>query len=156
MLLSEVFTRDLIKAPLEAEDKDEVFEELVDIFCSARHSDAREEILESLRQREAEMSTGIQTGVAIPHCKVESLGTIHGILGVSRKGIDYDALDDKPVHLVFMLLLPERNDQHLKVLSNLAALLQNPQFYTDMYAQKDADGIFRTLKSYEDHVIDVV
>ncbi|MDR2193430.1 MAG: PTS sugar transporter subunit IIA [Treponema sp.] len=153
MLLSEVFTKDLIKVNLEAEDKDEVFEEMVDLFCTAKQSGAREEILKSLREREKLMSTGIKTGVAIPHGKMQFLNDIHGVCGISKKGVEYDALDGHPVHLIFMILVPAETDKHLKILKNLAELLLNPEFYMDMYSQKDVEGVYTTLKKYEDHLI---
>ncbi|MDR2793949.1 MAG: PTS sugar transporter subunit IIA [Treponema sp.] len=153
MLLSEVFTKDLIKVDLEAEDKDEAFEEMVDLFCTAKQLSVREEILKSLREREKLMSTGIRTGVAIPHGKMQFLDDIHGVFGISKKGIEYDALDGQPVHLIFMILVPSETDKHLKILKNLAELLLNPEFYMDMYSQKDVEGIYNTLKKHEDHLI---
>jgi PTS system fructose-specific IIC component/PTS system nitrogen regulatory IIA component len=156
MLLSEVFTKDLIKINLEAEDKDEAFEELVDFFCTVRNSNAREEILKSLREREKLMSTGIKPGVAIPHGKLLFLDEIQGICGVSKKGVEYDALDGQPVHLIFMILVPGETDKHLKALKNLAELLLNPQFYIDMCSRKNAEGVYNTLKEYEDHFIEMI
>jgi len=151
MFLNEAFPPELIKIGLEAEDKEEVFEELVDLFCQVKKDAAREEILESLRQREAKMSTGVFTGIAIPHAKSGSLDSIHGILGISKIGIDYDALDGQPVYLVFMMLTPvEDSETYLRLLKRLAALSENQQFYSDLLAQKDpwdANGI---IKKYED------
>ncbi len=156
-MLSEVFTKDLIKVDLEAMDKDEAFEEMVSLFCAAKEcSGKREPVLDSLRERESVMSTGIYTGVAIPHCKTDKLSSIYGVLGVSSEGIDYEALDGNPVHLIFMLLMPGETDRHLKILSALAQLVQEPGFYTDILRQKTADGVFNTLKSYEDHMLDKV
>ena len=88
MFLYEVFPPELIKIGLEAEDKDEVFEELVDLFCRVQKTDAREEILKALKERESKMSTGIHKGIAIPHGKTDALDSVHGILGVSKKGMD--------------------------------------------------------------------
>ncbi|MDR1072832.1 MAG: PTS sugar transporter subunit IIA [Treponema sp.] len=156
MLLSEVFTKDLIKINLEAEDKDEAFEELVDFFCTVRNSNAREEILKSLRERERLMSTGIKPGVAIPHGKLLFLDEIQGICGVSKKGVEYDALDGQPVHLIFMILVPGETDKHLKALKNLAELLLNPQFYIDLCSRKNVEGVYNTLKEYEDHFIEMM
>jgi PTS system fructose-specific IIC component/PTS system nitrogen regulatory IIA component len=151
MLLSDVFTPNLIKVDLEAEDKDEAFEELVEIFCSAKRSNARQSILQSLQEREKLMSTGIQTGIAIPHGKMDNLDDLYGVAGISRQGIDYDALDGKPVHLLFMILIPKNSEKHLHVLKCLAELFQNPQFYSDMLSAKDAQGAFNVLRRYEDN-----
>ena len=150
MFLYETFPPELIKTGLDAEDKEEVFEELVDLFCQLKHEAAREDILDALRQREAKMSTGIHKGIAIPHAKVSGLERVHGILGVSKKGIDYDALDGQPVYLVFMLLAPlVDSETHLRLLKRLAALFENPLFYSDLLAQKDprvANGIIRKFE----------
>jgi PTS system fructose-specific IIC component/PTS system nitrogen regulatory IIA component len=151
MFLYEVFPPELIKIGLEAEDKDEVFEELVDYFCQVKKSNVREEILEALREREAKMSTGIHKGIAIPHGKTNAIETLQGMLGISKKGIDYDALDGQPVYLLFMLMAPQRDsEKHLRLLKRLAGLLDNPQFYTDLVAQNDVQGANGVIKKYED------
>jgi PTS system fructose-specific IIC component/PTS system nitrogen regulatory IIA component len=155
MFLSEVFTPNLIKVGLEAEDKDEAFEELVDVFCGAKNAAGRDEILISLHEREKLMSTGIQTGIALPHGKIDALDELYGVAGISKKGIDYDALDGQPVHLIFMILVPKNTDKHLRVLKRLAELLSQPEFYKDMLAQKDSQSAFNTLKRYEDNLLAV-
>jgi PTS system fructose-specific IIC component/PTS system nitrogen regulatory IIA component len=151
MFLYEVFRPELIKVNLEAVDKDEAFEELVDHFCQAERSDAREEILEALREREAKMSTGIHKGIGIPHGKTNAVENVYGVLGISRRGIDYDALDGEPVYLVFMILIPQKDtEKHLRILKRMAELLENPQFYIELVAQKDPQGVYNTIKKYED------
>ena len=150
MFLYEAFPPELIKIGLESEDKDEAFEELVDLFCRAKKSNAREEILEALRERESKMSTGIQKGIALPHGTTNAIENIFGILGISKRGIDYDALDGQPVYLLFMLLAPRTNSEmHLRLLKRLAGLLDNPQFYTDLLAQNDPQGANEIIKKYE-------
>ncbi|MDR1278494.1 MAG: PTS sugar transporter subunit IIA [Treponema sp.] len=151
MFLYEVFRPELIKVNLEAVDKDEAFEELVDHFCQAERSNAREEILEALREREAKMSTGIHKGIGIPHGKTNAVENVYGVLGISRRGIDYDALDGEPVYLVFMILIPQKDtEKHLKILKRMAELLENPQFYIELVAQKDPQGVYNIIKKYED------
>jgi PTS system fructose-specific IIC component/PTS system nitrogen regulatory IIA component len=151
MFLYEVFRPELIKVDLEAADKEEAFEELVDHFCQAEKSNAREEILDALREREAKMSTGIHKGIGIPHGKTNAVGNVYGVLGISPQGIDYDALDGEPVYLVFMVLIPQKDtEKHLRILKRMAELLENPQFYIELVAQKDAQGVYNVIKKYED------
>jgi PTS system fructose-specific IIC component/PTS system nitrogen regulatory IIA component len=139
---------------LEAVDKDEAFEELVDHFCQAEKSNAREEILDALRTREAKMSTGIHKGIGIPHAKTNAVENVYGVLGISRRGIDYDALDGEPVYLIFMVLIPQKDtEKHLRILKRMAELLENPQFYIELVAQKDPQGVYNTIKKYEDVLI---
>ena len=156
MFLRDVFPPQFIKVNLEAEDKDEAFEELVDHFCQVTKSHARQEILESLKVREAKMSTGIQKGIAIPHGTTNAVDTVRGVLGISRDGIDYDALDGEPVYLLFMLIAPEKDsEKHLRILQRLAELLGNPQFSQDLQAQKDKQLAYKVICKYEDMLIAV-
>ncbi|MDR1106442.1 MAG: PTS sugar transporter subunit IIA [Treponema sp.] len=154
MFLHELFKPEFIKVGVEAEDKDEVFEELVDHFCQVKKSKAREEILDALRVREAKMSTGIHKGIAIPHGKTNAVENVQGVLGISRKGVDYDALDGQPVYLLFMVLAPQKDsEKHLRILKRLAELLENPQFYTELQSQKEPQDAHRIIKKYEDVLI---
>ena len=151
MFLYEAFPSELIKIGLEAEDKDEVFEELVDQFCQIKRSNAREDILEALKERESKMSTGIQKGIALPHGKTNAIDSVYGILGISKRGVDYDALDGQPVYLLFMLIAPQAEaEKHLRLLKRLAGLLDNPQFYTELLAQNDPQSANGIIKKYED------
>jgi PTS system fructose-specific IIC component/PTS system nitrogen regulatory IIA component len=154
MFLHDVFPPEFIKVDLEAEDKEEAFEELVDHFCQADRSNVREEILEALRDREAKMSTGIHKGIAIPHGKTNAVDTVRGVLGISRKGVDYDALDGEPVYLLFMIMAPQKDsEKHLRILKRLAELLENPQFYFDLQSQKESQGAYKVICKYEDVLI---
>ena len=151
MFLQDVFHPEFIKVNLEAEDKDEAFEELADYFCQAGKINIREEILDALRTREAKMSTGIQKGIAIPHGNTNAVETVSGVLGISRKGVDYDALDGEPVYLMFMIIAPEKDaETHLRILKRLAELLEDSKFFTDLQAQKDAQGAYKIICKYED------
>jgi mannitol/fructose-specific phosphotransferase system IIA component (Ntr-type) len=152
MLLRDVFPADRIKIGLESESKDELFEELVDAYVTAKRDFAdRGAILAAIQEREALMSTGIKKGIAVPHGKTTAVSDVQGVLGISRKGIDYDSLDGQPVYLVFLLLSPlDISDNHLRVLKKLAILLENPSFEADLMEAKTAEGAFQVLKRYEE------
>jgi PTS system fructose-specific IIC component/PTS system nitrogen regulatory IIA component len=151
MFLSEVFLPEFIIPELEGEDKEEVFEEMVSHFCTVIKSDKREEILAALRERETKMSTGVHPGIAIPHGKTAAVSRSFGVMGISRKGIDYEALDGKPVYLVFMELAPPvEAEKHLHLLRRIAELLRNRDFYDDCLAAKSPKEVYEVLKRYED------
>jgi PTS system fructose-specific IIC component/PTS system nitrogen regulatory IIA component len=151
MFLYDLFPPEFIKVDLEAEDKDEAFEELVDHYCQADHVNTREEILKALREREAKMSTGIQKGIAIPHGKTSVVDSIRGVIGISRKGVDYDSLDGEPVYLLFMMIAPLTDSEiQLRVLKRMAELLENPQFYIDLQSQRDAVAVNKVIRKHED------
>ena len=154
MFLHDVFLPKFIKVDLEAEDKDEAFEELVNHYCQTCALDARQDILDALMKREAKMSTGIQKGIAIPHGNTDAIDSVIGVLGISRKGIDYDSLDGEPVYLLFMIVAPQKDtEKHLKLLKRLAELLENPQFYIDLQTQRDVQSAHKVITKYEDMLI---
>jgi len=151
MLLQQIFTPGHIKVGLKSEDKDALFEELVDVLAAAEGRDfPRADALRALREREDKMSTGIRKGVALPHGKAESLGGLRGVLGIAHRGIEYASLDGEPVHVVFMLLSsPNDSELHLGALKGLARLLDNPEFYSELLAARNEDQAFDTIKSFE-------
>ena len=150
MFLFDIFSPELIKIGLEAEDKDEVFEELVDKFCQVKNIDSHEEILKALWDRETKMSTGIKKGIAIPHGKTSCMDKVQGILGISKKGIEYDALDGQPVYLIFMVIVPKTDsEEHLHLLKRLSGLLGNHQFYAELIIQNDPYSANRIIEKFE-------
>ncbi|MDR0376372.1 MAG: PTS sugar transporter subunit IIA [Spirochaetaceae bacterium] len=154
MFLNEIYRPEFIKIGLEAEDKEEAFEELADFFCHAAKINVREEILSAIRERESKMSTGIRQGIALPHGKTSAVDQLYGVLGVSKTGVDYDALDGRPVYLLFLILTPEKDsEKHLQALKRLAEILDNPQFYTDLVVQNTAQDAHGIIKKYEDILI---
>jgi len=151
MILQDVLLPEFIKVNIEAEDKDEAFEELVAYYCDADKSDAHDEILNAIINREAKMSTGIHKGIAVPHGKTNSVDTLRGVLGISQKGVQYDALDGEPVYLLFMIISPlEDSEKYLRLLKHLAELMEIPQFQTELQAQKDSQSAFKVIRKFEE------
>ena len=153
MVLGSIFSPDRIKVDLESDDKDEVFEEMVELYASGQSTVSRNAIITALKKREEKLSTGIKTGYALPHAQTDQVVSMQGLIGISRKGIDYDALDGKPVHVVLMLLAS--NDDcsfHLRVLKRLSLLIENPEFYQSLITQKDSFGVYNTICKFEDYL----
>lgn len=151
LLLRDLFTPARIKTRLEAEDKDEVFEELVDLLVTQYRLSSRDEVLDAIRRREEKMSTGIKRGIAIPHAKIALTRGVIGVIGISAAGIDYQSLDGEPVHLLFMLLSSEADaGLHLAVLKKIALLVENPDFYKEVMAAADADAVHRAIVRFEE------
>lgn len=150
-MLRELFTPARIKTRLEAEDKDEVFEELVDLLVTQYRLSSRDEVLDAIRRREEKMSTGIKRGIAIPHAKTALAKGVIGVIGISRTGIDYQSLDGEPVHLLFLMLSSEADaGLHLAVLKKIALLVENPDFYEAAMAAPDAEAVHRTIVRFEE------
>ena len=116
---------------LEAQDRWQAIEELMSHLADTHkiQSSHRDSIAESIRKRESSMSTGIGFGVGIPHASTTLISEVVAVVGRSRLGIQFDALDSKPVHLVFLFLVPAGQFQkHVHVLANAAKLLHRQDF----------------------------
>ncbi|MCL2721472.1 MAG: PTS sugar transporter subunit IIA [Treponema sp.] len=151
MILQNVLLPQFIKVNLEADNKDQAFDELVAFYCNADKSKAYNEIHKAVVAREAKMSTGISKGIAVPHGRTNSVNSLRGVLGISQKGVDYDALDGEPVYLLFMLISPlDDSEKYLRLLQHLAKLMDVPQFQTELQAQTDPQEAYNIIKKYEE------
>ncbi|OJF76905.1 MAG: PTS sugar transporter subunit IIA [Treponema sp. CETP13] len=151
MILGQVFTPKAINVNLVSEDKDEVFEEMIEEFVYLQPDLDRTELLNSVQEREDKMTTGIMPGIAVPHGKSSAFNGIKGAIGLSSDGIDYDALDQKPVHAVFMLVSPiENREEHLQVLKVLAKILEDPRFFRKLMSSKTPEEVYDTICSFEE------
>jgi PTS system nitrogen regulatory IIA component len=113
---------------LQAKTKRDVLTELSSVFLQDIDADA-EEMVSILLEREKLGSTGIGDGIAIPHGKMGSLKDLVVAFGRSTKGIDFNAMDGKPVHLFFLLMAPENSaGLHLKALAKISRMLKDPAF----------------------------
>ncbi|MBN1617203.1 MAG: PTS sugar transporter subunit IIA [Spirochaetales bacterium] len=151
MVLSKVFSPALIKVGLEGEDKEEVFEEMVDLFVASNRSVSRTALLQAIRQRESKQSTGVMPGIAFPHAQTDEVSSVSGLIGISRAGVDYDAMDGNPVRIVFMMFSSHDDcSLHLRALKRLSILLSDPEFSRSLLEQKDSNGVYTSLCRYED------
>ncbi len=119
------FDEQLFLPNLQAQTKKELFEEIIDQFVKVKYFKNKNIILEMLHQRERLGSTGIGKKVAIPHGRSTSASDIMIAFGKSEEGIDYDAIDGKPVHLIFMIIAPpqDENNMYLPILGKMVEIL---------------------------------
>ena len=123
--LTAYFDEDLFLPDLKAKTKEEALLEMVEQLTEAKSIKSKEIILELLHQREQLGSTGIGKGVAIPHGRTTSVSDIMIMFGKSTDGIDYDAIDGKPVNLIFMIIAPpqDENNMYLPILGKTVEML---------------------------------
>ncbi|MGV8079678.1 MAG: PTS sugar transporter subunit IIA [Syntrophales bacterium] len=113
---------------LQAKTKRDVLSELSSVFLKDLEGDS-EEMVSILLEREKLGSTGIGDGIAIPHGKMGAMKELVVAFGRSRKGIDFNAMDGKPVHLFFLLMAPENSaGLHLKALARISRMLKDGVF----------------------------
>ncbi len=151
MLISEIFKPDWVLVDLKSTTKEDLFRELVDFLVHKAPALSRETLLTGLWEREKKMTTGIARNIALPHTHLPNLNRTYGVLGISQKGIEYQSLDGKPVHVVMMLVGDDNApDGHLFVLKNLALLMTNPEFYPALMKCKTAKDVSTTISEFEE------
>ena len=129
MQMDQIFKIGYLNENMLAKTKTEALEELVNALIKGGLKLDSAKVIEGLQQREKLGSTGIGDGLAIPHGKISSLDEIVVAFGRSKKGVDFDSLDGKPVHIFFLLLAPENSvGQHLKTLARISKMLKTANF----------------------------
>jgi len=148
--LVDILSENVIKVDLESEDKEEAFAELIDLLVRAGKISNRASALETIQSREAMGTTGIGHGVAIPHGKDKHVTALAAALGMSKEGIEYEAIDDEPVHVIFLVLAEADNPgPHVQCLAEIARLLQVPGFYKRLLAAGSAKEALDVIRSEE-------
>ncbi len=146
MRLADVLKEEYIITDLKATEKRELLDEMVTDLSSKVEGLNREQLLEALLERERLGSTGIGYGVAIPHGKIKGLNGIKVSFGRSKKGVDFHAMDNMPVHLFFLIVAPENSTSvHLKILSSIARILRNEEFRGKLMKASTRRDIYRII-----------
>lgn len=145
MKISDILKLDAIIADLKAKDKSEAIKELADAVSPVAGAEP-EDVAAVLLEREHLGSTGIGGGIAIPHGKLETVKSIAIGFGRSVKGIEFNSLDKRPVHLFFLLLTPEHSTGgHLKVLAHISKLLKMDQFKERLLSAGSTEQIHQII-----------
>lgn len=149
MDLADILTKDQILTDLQAATRWEAIDELINnlVATGKIKPENREAISAVVKKRENSMSTGIGFGIGIPHASTDLITEVVGALGRSRKGCNFDALDNQPVNLVMLFLVPQGQFQkHLHTLANIAKLLHKAEFRQALDQAPDAEAMLRAIK----------
>jgi len=148
MDLGDILTKEQIITDLQATDRWQAIDELINNLVAtgrikAEHHDA---IAAVVKKRESSMSTGIGFGIGIPHASTDLIYEVVGSLGRSKKGVNFDALDNQPVNLVMLFLVPQGQFQkHLHTLANIAKLLHKAEFRQALEQAPDSDAMLKII-----------
>jgi len=143
MKLSDILKRDAVIEDLGATTKKDVLCELLRPFAKVLPGFDRDTAVDILLEREKLGSTGVGEGIAIPHGKIAGLNDLIISFGRSAKGVDYDAMDGKPVHLFFMLMAPDGSaGQHLKALAKISRMLKDVPFRRQLMAAESPEDLY--------------
>lgn len=156
MRLTEIVTRSAVVPSLKATERDDVISELIDALISAGAADqsVREELIERVLERERKGSTGFGQGIAVPHVKHPSVTDMAAAIGLSGSGLDFNALDKKPVYSVFLLLSPEdRPDDHLKAMEAIFTNLRKELFRRFLRQADSVEDVWQVLEDADNQQI---
>ena len=149
-LLDSLKKNNILVKPL-AKTRWDIIGEMIDLAVNNKDVQAEDsELIKSaLIEREKSMSTGIGNGVAIPHCSTSKVSEIVTVMALSPKGINFDAIDNEPVKIIILLIVPkDKLTQHIKTLANIAKMMNNVELREKLLSMKTADSILKTLKDF--------
>jgi len=146
MLLSDVLKEVNVVPDLSAKDKNGLIEELAEVVVRSEPSIKMQSLVQVLLEREKLGSTGIGDGVAIPHGKLAGIDKPVVAFGRSKKGINFEAMDDQPADLFFLLVAPENTSgMHLQLLAKIARLLGSSSVRKKLREGKTRWDLFKTI-----------
>ena len=149
MNLSDYLNGSRIVLNLQGENKKHVLEKLVEILGN-QVSINQQNIVDLLVVREKLSTTGIGFGIAIPHCKSSEVSELQVVVGRFEQGVDFNALDGKPVKLLFLLVAPEQSSsEHLKVLAKIARIAKDEDIRQHILQITDSNAVFDYIKEIE-------
>ncbi|MFV2056637.1 MAG: PTS IIA-like nitrogen regulatory protein PtsN [Thiohalomonadales bacterium] len=151
MEIHDILSPDRIVCDLDASSKKRALEKISDMLSNDSSLDiAPQEVCESLIAREKLGSTGIGCGVAIPHGRLKSANKTLAAFVRLHKGIDYDAIDNKEVDLIFALLVPENStEDHLQILAELAEMFSNSEILEKLRNTNDSQSLCQVLSNWK-------
>jgi mannitol/fructose-specific phosphotransferase system IIA component (Ntr-type) len=150
MKLAKLLSADQIILDMKAVDHWPAIEELVDhlVHIGLMPTGHREEALAALKAREEQVSTGIGSGVAIPHAFSDVLEEVVAVFGRSKSGIDFEALDNAPVHFIILFIVPRKDYHlHLRTLAAIAKMFTNCEVRRQLGLAETRDEILAILDS---------
>ncbi len=156
MKLSDLLHTDFIIADLKGTSKEGVINELVDLFKDDSRVIDLKKVREAVLEREKIMSTGVGKGFAIPHGKTNAVNEILAAFGKTDSSIDYQALDNQPVNLVFLLVGKDNMvSTHIKLLSRISRMMTKEEFRDKLRLAKSSDEILEIFRTEEQNYFDV-
>ncbi len=151
MDLADILGKEQIIPDLRAGNRWEAIDELIGNLVATGKIQAgdREAVTAAVKKRETSMSTGIGFGIGIPHASTDLIFEVVGALGRSRTGVNFEALDNQPVKLVMLFLVPQGQFQkHLHTLANIAKLLHKAEFRQSLEQASDAEAMLNIIREH--------
>lgn len=148
MALAELLDDSLIQRKLKGKTKEEVIEELLDLLVSTGKIKSKILALKDCIERENYLSTGFENGLAVPHAKTEAVTELVLAFGISKDGIEFDTLDGKPAHFIFLLLSPiDKSGPHIKILAQITRQFQDANISDKILTAESTEEFLNIFQS---------
>ena len=150
MTLTKILQPASVKVPLQGKDKNTVITELVDLLDANALLSDRDVALEAVMAREKTRSTGIGSGIAIPHGKCTAVKELIMAIGIAAEPVDFASVDDKPVTIVILLVSPVgQTGPHIQALARISRLMLDEEFRQQLEQSPSAQHLYDLLSSRE-------
>lgn len=150
MILTQILQPNCVKAPLSCNNKEDAIEELVNTLADNGCISDRETALEAVLAREQTRSTGIGSGIAIPHGKCTAAKELVMAVGVTQEAIEFDSIDNKPVGIIILLVSPpDQTGPHIQALARISRLMLDEQFKTQLEKATSPEEVYDLISTKE-------
>ena len=156
MRLTDVLNENLIRTSLHGKSRDDCIKELIELLAAENIISNSKTIFDAVLEREKIMTTGVGNGIAIPHCKHSDSPEFAVCLGIHKDGVDFKAIDNNPVNIIFLLVGPENNPGlHIKLLSRISRLMSNEELRKQLLDCQDDKAAFDLIHDEENYFFEI-
>ena len=150
MILTQILQPTCIKTPLAGSNKEDAIEELINLLADNGQLNDRGEALEAVLAREQTRSTGIGSGIAIPHGKCTAAKELVMAIGIAAEPIEFDSIDNKPVNILFLLVSPpDQTGPHIQALARISRLMLDEQFKSQLEKATSPEEVYDLISTKE-------
>jgi fructose-specific phosphotransferase system IIA component len=150
MILTQILQPGCIAAPLKSKNKDAAIEELINLLATAGQIKDAKPALEAVMEREQTRSTGIGSGIAIPHGKCTAVKELVMAVGITNDPIDFASIDNKPVNIIVLLVSPvDKTGPHIQALARISRLLLDDQFKAKLEKAALPEEVYKLISAKE-------
>jgi len=150
MLLTQILKPSCVKAPLAGTNKESVIEEMINLLKDNKMLTDKEDVLDAVLARETTRSTGIGSGIAIPHGKCKGVNDLVMAVGIAAKDVDFDSIDGKGVRIIVLLVSPlSKTGPHIQALARISRLMLDEDLRESLAKSRSAAEVYSLIKEKE-------
>ncbi len=150
MKITDVLEEQFVRTNLPGSTKEEIINSMINLVANSKNVIDKDKVRQAIFEREKIMSTGVGNGFAIPHGKTDAVNDIVAAFAVTERPVDYQALDDQPVRLVFLLVGKDSLvGPHIKLLSRISRLMNKEGFREELLGSKTSKEVLELFRREE-------